>query len=345
MTATVSFNTYINARNSWINGIALAYVFGGYGVSLVLISASAWYWNLVGVGLLLHTLLWAAYFVHELMHGNIFRRPGDNEAVGQLLLFLTGSCYCRYRDLARFHLAHHKNRADFSPFSLAQFLQSLPKPILHLLIALEWLYFPAVNLLLRWLTILSPFLDHRRSDERFRTATLLLVRGSLFAALAWYSPRAVVLYFFVYLCFINLLRFVDCFQHTYKVFQFGQKIPQFSLEYEEANTFSNVISVRWRWLNLLLLNFGYHNAHHRVMRCPWYLLPKLDAQLYPDNYRQRVTLPQLVRNYHRFRIERLFNGQGSVSSGETGLELSDFVGGVGVSFLVLREPLSWINDD
>lgn len=344
MTATVTFNTYINARNSWINGIAFAYVFGGYGVSLVLIGASAWYWNLAGVGLLLHTLLWAAYFVHELMHGNIFRRSGDNEAVGQLLLFLTGSCYCRYRDLARFHLAHHKNRADFSPFSLAQFLQSLPKPVLHLIIGLEWLYFPAVNLLLRWLTIVSPFLDQRRSDERVRTATLLLVRGCLFAALAWYSPRAVGLYFFTYLCFINILRFVDCFQHTYEVFQFGQTIPKFSLEYEEANTFSNVVSVRWRWLNLLLLNFGYHNAHHRVMRCPWYLLPKLDAQLYSHNYRQRVTLPQLVRNYHRFRIHRLFNGQGSVSSGD-GLILDDFVGGVGVSFLVLREPLSWLNND
>jgi fatty acid desaturase len=298
--------------------------------------------NTFGVLLLLHTLLWAAYFIHELIHGTPFRQPKINVLVGNMMLFLTGSCYCRFQDLARHHLAHHKNRADFSAFSIAGFLKSLPKPLLQLIIGLEWLYFPVVNFILRWFCIIAPFLEESRRDERSRNALLLLLRGCLFGLLAWYSLRAIVLYCFAYICFINILRFIDCFQHTYTVFQFGQDLPRYSLEYEEANTYSNLLSYRWKWLNLILLNFGYHNAHHRVIQCPWYLLPQLDAELYPAQYRQHITLNRLVLNYHKFRIYRLFNGQGEVIDTDQGLKLDNFVGGVGVSFLILREPLSWL---
>ncbi|MBE9018161.1 fatty acid desaturase [Chroococcidiopsidales cyanobacterium LEGE 13417] len=340
--ATPDASFYINDRNYWINGAALAYVLVGYSFAIFCIVQHLWWLNLLGTVLLTHTLIWAAYFVHEFIHGNIFRTPRWNSAFAQVMLFLTGSCYSRYRDVASNHLAHHKNRADFSAFSLPDFLQTAPKPILRLIVALEWLYFPAVNFLLRWFNALSPFLGQQRRDERVRNGLLLLLRGSLFTALAIYSPRAIVLYFFAYICFINILRFIDCFQHTYTVFQLGQPLPQYSLEHEEANTFSNLISLRWSWLNLLLLNFGYHNAHHRVIRCPWYLLPKLDAELYPRNYRQYVTLPQLIANYHRFRIHRLFYGQGMVVDTEKGLNLDNFVGAVGVSFLFSREPIDWL---
>ena len=37
-------------------------------------------------------------------------------------------------------------------------------------------------------------------------------------------------------------------------------------EYEQMNTYSNVTSLRHPWLNLLLLNFPYHNAHHEPPR-------------------------------------------------------------------------------
>lgn len=99
---------------------------------------------------------------------------------------------------------------------------------------------------------------------------------------------------------------------------------------------------RWRWLNLLFLNFGYHNAHHRVIHCPWYLLPQLDAELYESKYRQHVTIDRLVKNYHQFRIHRLFHGGGTVVDTDKGLNFKQFSGGVGVSFLILREPLDWL---
>ncbi|MGJ3252393.1 MAG: fatty acid desaturase [Elainellaceae cyanobacterium] len=331
------------SQYSWINAVSLLYVLIGYIFSIACVSANNLAINAVGVTLLIHTLMWAAYFVHELVHGTTFWHPKINIWVGNSLLFLTGSCYCRFQDLARNHLAHHKNRADFSAFSIPDFLRSLPKPLFQLVVGLEWLYFPAVNLILRWICMISPFLGQSRRNERLRNATLLLIRISLFVLLGWYSLRAIALYAFAYICFINILRFVDCFQHTYSVFRLGQDLPQYSLEYEEANTYSNLVSYRWSWLNLLLLNFGYHNAHHRVIHCPWYLLPQLDAELYPAGCRQHITLDRLVANYHTFRIARLFGGQGRVIDTDSGLALDEFVGGVGVSFLVLREPLSDLN--
>ncbi len=341
MTTTTTFadhKNYTTDRNLFINSAALIYTFGGYGVAIALLLSPSWILNGLGVVLLTHTLVWAAYFVHDCIHGTVFHKLRWNEVLGQALLFLTGSCYCRYKTLAKVHLAHHKNRADFAPFSLPEFLRSLPKPVLKLIMVLEWLYLPAVNFIQRWTATLSPFFSNTRKDERVKNGLLLFVRGSLFILLGLVSPKALVLYFIAYVSFINILRFLDCFQHTYTVFRWDEPLPNYDLHHEEVNTFSNILSQRHPLLNLIFLNFGYHNAHHRVVRCPWYLLPQLDAELYDRSYRQYVTLPQLVWNYHRFRMTRLFEGQGEVADTPEGsLDLSRFVGAVGVSFLVQRE--------
>ncbi|MEM9266369.1 MAG: fatty acid desaturase [Cyanobacteria bacterium P01_F01_bin.13] len=332
----------ISQPNYRVNGLALTYIVVGYGVSIGSITASSWLINILGVLLLTHTLVWAAYFVHEFIHGTVFRGPKLNALGAQVMLFLTGSCYCRYWPLARYHLAHHKNRADFSAFSMGDFLRSLPKPLLTLIEALEQLYFPAIDFILRWFCALSPFLGETHKDDRWRNGGLLLIRGSLFVALAWYSWQTTVLYFIAYLCFLNILRFMDCFQHTYTVVQMGRPMPQFSPGYEERNTYSNLVLGRWHWLNLLFLNFGYHNAHHQVIYCPWHLLPQLDAELYPARYPQRVSLGSLVKNYHQFRMQRLFGEKSSVVETDDGLDFKSFYGDIGVSFLVLREPLDWL---
>lgn len=340
--ATKDFGFYINHRSRWANGLAIAYILIGYTTGISLILAEPLWLNLCGGVLIFHTLVWAAYLVHDLIHGNIFRSTEWNTRIGKLMLFLTGSCYCRYESLAKNHLAHHKNRADFSSFSIPDFLKSLPKPVLQLILTLEWLYFPALNFILRWMNILTPFLGQNRRDERLRTALLLLLRGSFFLVLALYSVKAFIIYWVAYICFINVLRFIDCFQHTYPVFQLNQTLPRFDLEHEERNTFSNLFPKPIAALNLILLNFGYHNAHHRVVRCPWYLLPQLDAELYPNGSRQQISLFELAQNYHRYRIHRLFGDQGSVEGDGNQRDISHFVGGIGVSFLILREPLDWL---
>ncbi len=340
-----ALNKQISQPKHGVNGLAIAYVIIGYGGSIACICHSGWWINILGVLLLTHTLVWAAYFVHEFIHGTIFRGPQLNGLGARAMLFLTGSCYCRYLPLARYHLAHHKNRADFSAFSMDAFLRSLPTPLLKLIELLEWLYFPAINLILRWFCALSPFLGQTRQEDRWRNGVLLFVRGSLFVTLAWYSWKAVILYFISYLCFLNILRFMDCFQHTYTVVQMGQPMPKYSLDYEESNTYSNLVLGRWHWLNLLFLNFGYHNAHHQVIHCPWYLLPQLNEELYGTNYKQQVSLGSLVKNYHQFRMRRLFGEKSSVVETDDGLDFDNFLGDIGVSFLLLREPLDWLNSE
>jgi len=337
---------YAHHRNNSINSLALTYIIGGYTVSLVCITSKIWWLNLSGFFLLVHTLAWAGFFVHEFFHQNIFSRYNLNVAFGEIMLFITGSCYSRFRDLAPHHIAHHVHRADFSPFfpfSILDFVHSLPKPITKLIIFLESLCFPAVNFILRWMIALAPFITQNRQDERLRNASLLLLRGSLFTALAIYSPRAVIIYFLAYICFLNLIQYLEGFQHTYEAFLMHSKVPKYTLEYEEANTYSFVISRRFPWLGLVLfLNNNYHNAHHRLMSCPWYLLPKLDSELYPRNYQQYVSAFKLLGNYFRYRTHCLKYGQGNVDRTRNGLDVNEFFGATGMSFLILRKPFDWL---
>ena len=100
------------------------------------------------------------------------------------------------------------------------------------------------------------------------------------------------------------------------------------------HTFTTLISRRYWWLNLLVLNFGYHNAHHTAMKCPWHSLHELDRHLYAGEKTHYLTRPQLLKNYHRFRIARIFSGQGKAIDEQGNLNLDTFYGAVGVSFLV-----------
>lgn len=341
-----NFKFYAHHRNYWLNSMIIAYVLVGYGLSLFCITAVNWWLNLFGVVLLAHSLTWAAFFLHELFHNNIFSRSSLNMACGEIMLFLSGSCYSRFRDVALHHMAHHVNRADFSPFSpfsIGDFLSSLPKPIQRLIVLLEWLCIPAINLAIRWMIALAPFFSQNRQDERLRNALLLLIRGSLFTILLLYSAPAVVLYFIGYICFLNIVQFLENFQHTYSTFHINEKVPKHNLEYDEANTYSLVVSQHWSWLNLLLcFNNNYHNAHHRLMSCPWYLLPQLDAELYPRSYVQYLPVSKLLSNYFHYRIYRLFHGQGTVERQDNSLNLDSFKGATGMSFMLLRQPFDWL---
>ena len=89
---------------------------------------------------------------------------------------------------------------------------------------------------------------------------------------------------------LSVLRFADAYQHTYEAFavlEDGGKLPEDKRRdrsYEQQNTYSNVVSERWPALNLLLLNFSFHNAHHEKPVAPRYRLPKLHAELYGSTY-------------------------------------------------------------
>ncbi|MEO1351042.1 MAG: fatty acid desaturase [Cyanobacteria bacterium J06635_15] len=324
--------TFINRRKPLWDAAAIAYALLSYLTGLTLILQSSIWLNLPGVLLLTHSLVYSAYLSHEFMHGSIFPGRRWNVIWGTVMLWLNGGCYGSFDQLAVQHIAHHVNRVDFSGFNLVETIQSLPKPVCWVILGLEWLYFPVISVWLQWRGALKTW---RNPDQRLRVAATLVIRVGLFALMGMFAPKALVFYFIAYVSMLNLLRWMDAFQHTYEVFPAGMPVPERSHEHEQANTFSTLLSPRYRWLNLLMLNFGYHNAHHEVMKCPWHSLPALDRTLFKGDEVHYIPLSQLIGNYHRFRIKRIFLGQGQAADEMRHPTPDLFYGAVGVSFLTV----------
>lgn len=334
MTASKLFRYAHGARP---NVIALGYTLLGYAAGVALLTADPWPANLVGVLLTAHTLVFAAYFIHEFAHQSIFRSPVANQRWGVLMSWITGSCYATFAALRRKHMRHHIDRADVVTFDYKAFLHRQPTAIRKLVLALEWLYLPAIELIMHGYVMLLPFLKPERAAERPRLLAILAVRAGAFALLGWYAPKALLLYAVAYLIMLHVLRFADAYQHTYDAFAVleGGDIPDDKVrdhDYEQANTYSNVVSVAHPWLNLLLLNFSYHNAHHERPIVPWHDLPALHAQLYAAEYVQVLPMADLLKGYHRHRIARITSDDyGEVGQGAG--KADAFLGAVGVSFL------------
>jgi len=193
-----------------------------------------------------------------------------------------------------------------------------------------------IELLMRGMIIAYPF-RYGSVAARIRLILLLAVRVVFFAALAVISVKAVLLYALAYFLFLHVLRFLDAFQHTYDVFPSHSLAPapadpRRTRRYEYENTYSNLLSERWAWLNLLVLNFPYHNAHHERAGESWFRLPSLHRSLYGKKDQQVVTCRELARSYHRHRVRRvLAEDYGSVTL--EGERVSGFLGAIGVSFL------------
>jgi fatty acid desaturase len=321
------------------NVAALAATLLGWPAGIALLTHEAWALNALGFAMVVLTLVWSAYFIHEFAHQAIFKGAAANERWGTLMTWLNGSCYAPFADLRRKHMRHHTERADVITFDSQGFLRRAPAWFRRTVLALEWAYFPAVEFIMRGFVVALPFIDARKRGRRARIAAIAVVRTAAFAALAWISIKALLLYFAAYLVFITILRFADCFQHTYDAYPIldDQPIPKDKVRdraYEQANTYSNVVGLESFWLNLLWLNFGYHNAHHERPVVPWHALPRYHRELYGEHYAQVVTVQELLRAFHRHRVTRVLSGDYGVVAGPDAPRRADgFVGAVGVSFL------------
>lgn len=317
------------------HGLALAYAVLGWVLGLVLICAPAWWLNLLGVPLLAHALVIAAYMVHECGHNTVFTDNRHNARLGEALDWIIGACYGRYEDIRHKHFRHHVDRADVVSFDYRGLLRAHPwlGRTVH---ALEWMYIPAVDLIMHAMVLVLPFVDERRRDRRARVLGVLAVRVTAFALLGAIAPKALLLYALSYMLFLHVLRFMDAQQHTYDVVPTLEESPagyeKPDRAFEERNTFSNLISFQHPWLNLLTLNFPYHNAHHYRPAAPWYQLPALHRQIYGEAPgAQTLSFRELLRSYHRHRVARVLNDDAPDSL--PGTDGKDFIGVVGVSFL------------
>lgn len=319
----------------WPNLWALLYVLCGYftGWGILMSDMSLLY--LPAVLLLAHSMVIAAYMIHECAHNTIFADNPWNASLGRILMWFTGACYGTYEEIRHKHFRHHVDKADVVAFDYRSRLAQHPKFVKAVKL-LEWLYIPAVEIIMHFLVIILPFTMENRRHKRKLVLTVLAIRTGIFTAIAIIKPAALLMYAVAYMIFLIVMRFMDVHQHTYEIFETldqprGAEADQFDRSYEQRNTFSNMVSLRHPWLNLLVLNFGYHNAHHEKPTIPWYRLPKLHNQLYGDNRQQIFPFLNLVTSYHQYRVPRILNADESdMDSLENGRR---FVGVDGVSFL------------
>jgi fatty acid desaturase len=322
-----------DTRRGWLHLLALAYLLIAYGLGLLLMLTQPLPLALLGSLPLAHGLVIGGYVIHECTHNTIFTDQRYNRWLGGVLSWIAGGGYGDYRDIRRKHMRHHVDRADVIAYDYRDLLQRRPG-LRRLVEVLEWAYIPAVDLLMHALVLILPFTLPTRGHRRRRVLTQLLIRGALFAAPAVINPAVLLAYPLGYMLFLHSIRFMDVHQHTYPVVMAldcrePKKGKAGDRAFEQRNTYSNLF-LNYPWLNLLVLNFGYHNAHHLKPNLPWYDLPRLHREVFPDEDGHTLPLGVLLCSYHRYRVERVLNGDDPDSPVGNGRE---FVGVLGVSFV------------
>ena len=316
------------------NLLAWGYMFSAYIFGFAALLADALWVNILGVVFLAHSMVIAAYFVHECAHESLFKKSRHNQIFGELLLWICGASYSDYRAVKHKHVRHHMDRADIVSFDFRMRLQQYPKT-LKFIQTLEWFYIPALEIMMHGLVLVLPFVKESRKALRLRIITVLILRISFFAALASISLKVLVLYPVAYMLFLTVMRFMDVHQHTYDLYETldqpsGDEVKRYDSAFEKRNTFSNVLSLKYPWLNLLVLNFSYHNVHHDQQMQPWYRLPKLHKKLYGNDETQVLSFGNLLQSYHRYRVQRVINSDAADIDVHKG---RDFIGVDGISFL------------
>ena len=319
---------------------AIAYAFLGWALGVWLMTMGGVMLNVFGILLTAHALVISAYLIHDCVHNAVFTRGAGNDRLGRLLTWLNGACVADYSRLKIKHLRHHSDRIDAVTFDYREVLIAAPSWVRRGVLALEWAYVPVVELLMHMLVVILALSPGQARVARIRAAVILTIRAVAFALLFVWSMKAAFLYAISYCMFLHVLRFMDAFQHTYEVYPSASlepapADPRRTLEYEYENTYSNLLSERWAWLNLLVLNFPYHNAHHVRPGAPWHRLPALHRSLYPVQDPQVIPFGRLLLNYHQGRCARvLARDYGEVARAVGGRrDASTFLGAVGVSFL------------
>jgi fatty acid desaturase len=319
------------------NTLVLGWTCAAWLGSFALMGAPAPFLNAAGVVLCAHAMILAAYLIHEAAHQTLFAARRANAVAGEAMNFIAGSAYASFERIRHMHIRHHVDRADLTCFDFKGLLRRHPG-VRRTLQVLEWAYVPATEVLMHWQVIGRPFSTASQRRHLPRVAAMLVVRLGLLTLLGVWSLKALLLYLVAAALLLHVLNFFDAFHHTFEQYFVApdEPVPMAGRDrrYEQAHTYSNVISRRLPWLNLLILNFGYHNAHHHRPSMPWYRLRALHRDLYGEQGGGMLPLAQLLRTWHRNRVRRvLADDYGAPSRGPGGAD--NFVGAHGVSFLTV----------
>ena len=326
-----------NTNDMFWNMSAIIYSVVLYIVGWAGILSDGIFLNLLSTVALGHSMIIAAYLIHECAHKSLLKTAGQNEILGTVLNWITGSCYGKFEDLRYKHIRHHVDNADVLTLNMHLMLQKhifLRKTIE----CLEYLHIPAIDILMHLIQIIAPWIFTKNAAQKKRTAIFIFIRTLLFFIISVYEPLALVWYCLAFILMLHVLRFMDAFQHNYRSttgLADGTYIAEHKgdSEYEYKHTFSNLLSSQYPKLNWLVLNFCYHNAHHTKPNIPWHQLPNLHQQLYGDTCSQIIPFKDQLRCYHQNRMQRIFGDDEENDEFPKKMKDRKAVGANGVSFL------------
>lgn len=310
--------------------------------SFALMTSGSVVLDILGALLCAHGMVLAAYMIHEAAHQALFASRRANHCAGEMLNFIAGSAYASFERILHMHIRHHVDRIDLTCFDFKGLMQRRPA-VRRTLQILEWAYLPATEILMHLQVVWRPFFVRSQRRHLARVVMMLLLRLALLAWLWSLAPRAVLFYGLAVLLQLHVLNFFDAFHHTFDQLVITPEQPVTmggrDRAYEQANTYSNVISQAHPWLNALVLNFGYHNANHHRPSVPWWRLPALHRQIYGDDPAALMPLRELLTTWHRNRVKRVFavdyGTPRADSGGGASRRADEFVGAHGVSFLTV----------
>lgn len=333
--APASFESRFQAERRVVpNLLAVLYTFASYPTGFALLAGPpSWRWA-AGVVLVGHAMVAALYLEHECIHALVARTKRWNAVLGTALGWINGRIYIPFGELAHMHLQHHHRICDFEGFDVADLVaRTRSRLVGRILVGLEAIHVPILHFVIRGSGLRATL--RRGGAAGRRTLAVLAIRLSVLAALAAVAPQAVLGYVLAYAIYVHVARLVDVFQHAYPE---RRELPagtgRRDRYLEQSLTFSLPLAHRFRSLNTLILNFGYHSAHHAFMRCPWYDLPAVHDVLVADpalrdrrnGAAQRVPFLRVLRFYHRHRLARLSHGQGTAWGEDDTLSFDRFYG-------------------
>src|SRR6266404_5571436 len=168
------------------NTVVLAWTCAGWLGSFALMGAHAVILNIAGVLLCAHTMIIAAYLVHEAAHQTLFAAHRANAFAGEVMNFIAGSAYASFERIRHMHIRHHLDRADLTCFDFKGLIQGRPG-VRRTLQILEWAYVPATEVLMHWQVVARPFFVASQRRHLPRVAAMLIVRGGLLVLLGLWS--------------------------------------------------------------------------------------------------------------------------------------------------------------
>jgi fatty acid desaturase len=292
----------------WYHGGAFLYAIGACGFGVWgLLQDSLWL-NALAVLAWAHGMVIAAYLIHEAGHNTVFRDNAHNARFGRLLNWITGTSYGTFEDIRYKHFRHHMDNDDAVWFVSEDFFARHPW-LLRLVKGLEWAWIPAHEILMHGLLMFSAFIVPQRRDQRARQLAVLLLRGGVFFTVLWLWPKVAFGYLLAYLIMMHMLRFMDALQHDYgsNPSLFDEQAPSRfgGRKTEQLHTFSNPLSFQHDLPNWLVLNFGFHNAHHHRPTLPWYRLPAYYREHISNDPASVIPFRQQLRMYARHRVYRV----------------------------------------